>query len=106
MWPQRQRANGGAAAHQVESEKEEDETAADLIPSEKDALLEQARSTVLGKAILQSHLSYLSSGEGEEESESDEQLAWRPQAEGDEQLEEVLCSHCQSLMQQIFHHHV
>ena len=53
----------------MESAKEEDETAADLTPSEKDALQKQARSTVLGKALLQSHLlSYLSSGEEEEES--------------------------------------
>lgn len=90
----------------MESEKEEDETAADLISSMEGTLLAQARSTVLGKAILQTHLSYLSSGEGEEESESDEQLAQRMQAEEDEQLEEVLHSHCQFPMQQIIHHHV
>jgi hypothetical protein len=103
MWPQKHSyapfANGGAAADQMESEKEECETAADLTASEKDALQKQARSTVLGKALLQSHLlSYLSSGEEEEESaENDEQLARRLQAEEDEKLEEVSRSLCQFL---------
>jgi len=64
----------------------------DIPQSMKDALLDQATKTVLGKRILEQRIAnYFSSEEEEERAESDEQIALRLQAEEDKRDEEVLC---------------
>ena len=76
-----------------------DDKEEDIPQSEKDALMDLAKSKVLGKCAPQERIAnYSSDEEAADGTESDEQIALRLQAEEDERQKEVLSSRCSSLV--------